>query len=154
MGRRYSVGFDDVSVAAAQDLLLIQAGSANPICLHEITIGQRGLSAWEAKPLRFYRVTGAPTITGGTSLTPRPADGGNTVASTATVKANMTTVFSGGTATLIRPDEWHFLNGFFYLPAPEDRFELSVSSYFILQLPTAPSASTNVSLSAVWEEFG
>src|SRR5262245_3681375 len=135
MSRIYTVGFDDVAVSAAQDLLSVQIAAGNPIRLHELTINQRTLTAWEAKPLRFYSVTGSPTITGGTSQTPRPNDRSNSVASACTVKSNHTTVFTGGTAVIIRPDEFMFLNGFFYLPVPEDRFDFVVSSFFILQLP-------------------
>ena len=152
MGRVYTVGFDDVAVSAVQDLLSINTSSTVPIAIHEIALSQRGLTAWESKPLRFYRVTGSPTITGGTALTARPHNAGDSAAG-GTYKSNHTTVFSGGTSVLVRPDEFNFLNGFFYLPAPEDRIILSPSSYFILQLPTAPSASSNMSLSCTFEEL-
>ncbi len=158
MSRLYTVGFDDSSVTtnsgAAQDLLLLSTGASNPIRIHEIQIEQRGLSAWEAKPLRFYAVTGAPTITGGTALTLTANDRGNTVSAATTAKSIMTTAFSGGTSALIRSNQFMILNGFFYLPAPEDRIEIKVSSYFIVQLPTPLSGNTTMSLSCVFEEFG
>lgn len=158
MGRIYTASFDDVSISAAQTLLAVATGtSGSPlnmaVSIHMIVLGQRSLTSWEAKPLRFNRVSGAYTqSSGGTAPTPRPHNFGDSAA-TATARANDTTAASAGTTTTIMTDEWVFLNNYLWLPAPEDRIILAPGQCFALHLPTAPSGATSCSGSITFEEL-
>lgn len=153
MGRIYTASFDDVSISAAQDVLSVASPSGIAIAIHEIVLGQRTLTAWEGKPLRFVRYSGAYSApSGGNSVTPRPHNF-NDAASGATARINDTSAASGGTSVTIRTDEWIFLNNFLYLPAPEDRIILAPSQLFVLRLPTAPSGAMNASGSIAFEEL-
>lgn len=155
IGRAYNVTFDDIAVSAVQDMLILKASAGVPFIIEEIEVGQRGLSAWEAKPLVLHKVTGSPTIGTSNAVTPTPMDGNaSAMAATTSAWRNNTTPFSGGTDLKLWSREFVFLNGFFYLPAPEDRLIFPVSSYAVLQLPTAPSGSTNMSLSCTFREIG
>lgn len=158
MGRVYTASFDDVSVSAAQALFNVATGtSGSPllfaVSIHSIVLGQRTLTAWEAKPLRFTRTTGAYTpSSGGAAPTPRPHNPGD-AAATATARTNDTTQNSGGTTITLITDEWVFLNNYLYLPPPEDRIILAPGQSFQLVLPTAPSGSTSCSGSVTFEEL-
>ena len=158
MGRIYTASFDDVSVSAAQDLLSLATGtSGSPllmsVAIHMITLGQRTLTSWEAKPLRLVRYSGAYTISSsGNSATPRPHNFGD-AAATATARINDTTAASGGTSVSILTDEWVFLNNYLYLPAPEDRIILAPGQALQVRLPTAPSAAMSASGSITFEEL-
>ena len=158
MGRIYSASFDDVSVAAAQSLFNVATDtSGSPllvaVAIHQIAFGQRSLTTWEAKPLRFVRTSGAyTTSSGGASATPRPHNFGD-AAATATARTNDTTAASGGTGVTVMTDEWVFLNNYLYLPAPEDRIIIAPGQCFQLYLPTAPSGATSCSGSITFEEL-
>ncbi len=158
MGRIYTASFDDISISAAQALFNIATGTsgsplAMAVAIHEITLAQRTLTSWEAKPLRWIRTSGAyTTSSGGNSATPRPHNFGD-AAATATARINDTTVASSGTGVTIKTGEWIFLNEFLYLPAPEDRIILPPGQCFQLTLPTAPSAAMSASGSITFEEL-
>lgn len=154
MGRIYTASFDDVSISAVQDLLSVKASAAVAIAIHQIVLGQRSLTSWEARPLRFMRYSGAFTDgSGGNAATPRPHSTGD-AAAVASARINDTTTFSGGTSLTLLTDEWVFLNNYLYLPAPEDRIILAPSQAFVLRLPTAPSAGMSASGSITFEEIG
>lgn len=153
MGRVYTVSFDDVSVSAAQDLLSVATSSGLAVAVHMITLGQRTLTSWEAKPLRLVRYSGAYTASsGGNAATARPHNF-NDAASGCTCRINDTTAASGGTSVTIATDEWVFLNNYLWLPAPEDRIILAPSQALQVRLPTAPSGATSASGSITFEEL-
>jgi hypothetical protein len=158
MGRIYTASFDDVSISAAQTLFNVATGtSGSPlnmaVAIHMIVLGQRSLTSWEAKPLRFTRTSGAYTISsGGASATPRPHNFGD-AAATATARTNDTTSNAAGTEVTLMTDEWVFLNNYLWLPAPEDRIILPPGQSFQLKLPTAPSGATSCSGSITFEEL-
>jgi hypothetical protein len=149
----FSVPINAVAVSAVQDLFGVLAGATYPIVLHEIRLMQKGLTAVETKEVVFKRLTATVTLNG-TAATPVLHEPGSAVA-TATAKINATTVSTtSGTSTVIQGDAWNFINGYFYLPAPEDRLYFSPNTAFVLNLPTAPSASMTVSGNLVYEELG
>jgi hypothetical protein len=117
-----------------------------PIELHSVTLGQKTLSAWEAKELRFVYLPATVTITGGTAVTPSPVLPGDAAAVT-TVKSNNTTLATtGGSARDLFNDDWAFLNGFYWSPpGDEGRFVIKPADAVVIRLPTAPSGAMVVS---------
>lgn len=154
MGRVYSLSFSDVAVSAAQDLLIAQASSSVPIAVHSVTLTQKTLTAWEAKNVRIRRVPATVTLgSGGSTPTPRPLLK-NDAAAGGTYHANDTTpATSSGTIVDLHSEEWNFLNGFYYLPPPEDRPVIGVSEAVTVKLDTAPSAAMTCSGTIVFEEL-
>lgn len=150
----YSIPMNNVAVAAAQDLWHLKAGATRPIILHSITLNQKSLTAVEGKEIKLIRHTVTVTQgSGGSTPTPAPA-GGGAAASGITAHMNDTTQASVGTLTQLYADVWNFLNGFLYMPAPEDRFVIDPGTGIIVALGTAPSASMSVSGAIVFEEIG
>lgn len=150
----YKVPMSAVAVSVAQDLWHVKAGATYGILIHEVVLSQKTLIAVEGRELVFKRHTVTVTQGSGGS-TPTPVNtmpGGS--ASGATIHMNDTTAASAGTLTNIHADVWQFLNGFFWLPAPEDRIFIAPSTGFIVNLPTAPSASMTVSGCITYEEIG
>lgn len=162
MGRIYTSSFREgtIPITAAISLFSVGTGTSSAylqmaVSIHQITLNQRGLTTWEARPISFNRRTGAYTAaSGGAAATPTLNNPGD-VAATATCRALDTTVASGGTNTVIGGDDWVFLNGFFWLPAPEDRIILAPGQLFELILSTGPSAAItlNASGSITFEEL-
>lgn len=150
----FTVTMNGVAVSALQDLYHVKAGSVYPILIHSLQLGQKGLTAVEAKEVVFLRHTATVTQgSGGSSPTPQPvANLGAT--SGATVHMNDTTPASAGTLTAIGADTWQFLNGLFWLPPPEDRPLIVPGTGFIVKLPTAPSGAMTVYGTLTFEELG
>lgn len=150
----FKVSMNAVAVSAAQDLWHVKAGSTYPILIHEIVLSQKTLTSVEGREIKFLRHTVTVTQGSGGS-TPTPVNtmpGG--ASSGATVRMNDTTAASAGTLTLIHADVWQFLNGFFWMPSPENRIFIAPATGFVVNLPTAPSGSMTVSGTITYEELG
>jgi hypothetical protein len=152
--RLYTVSIDAVAVAASQDLFGLLATSGMAFKLHCIELGQKTITTWEAKEIKLVRNPTTATVgSGGSAATPRPMNNGDTAA-TVTARINDTTgQTTNGTQAIIFSRTWEFLNGFFWMPAPEDRPIIAPSQGCSLKLPTAPSASMTVSGYMLIEEI-
>lgn len=152
----FSVPINAVAVAAAQDLFSLKVGATYPILIHEIVLGQKTLTAVEGKEVEFHLLTATVTQgSGGSAPTPAKYGQPGGVASNVTAHINDTaSATTSGTDAKLASDVWMFLNGLFYLPAPEDRIFVPASCGFTLKLPTAPSASMTVSGRLLYEELG
>lgn len=155
MGRIYSVPMKAVSATLAQDLWNIIAGANMALAIHSITLGQKNLTAVEmwSLTLRRFPVT-VTNGTGGTAPTPAKHNF-NDAAATFTARMNdMTTRASTtGTAVDLPCDAMNVLNGFFFLPPPEDRIIIAPNQNLIVGLETPPSAAALLSGSIVVEEL-
>lgn len=150
----YTVPMHAVAVSQAQDLWHIKAGAAYPLILHHIELDQKGLIAVEAREVRIKRHTVTVTQgSGGSAATPAPhAPGG--ASSGVTARMNDTTQASAGTITTLLSKTWQLLNGWFYMPAPEDRLYFAPGTGIIVDLPNPPSGPMTVSGFITWEEIG
>jgi len=155
MGQRvYSAMFDNVTIAAVQDVISLKAGAANGIELHEIDLSAGGVTAPAEIRLRLKRLPASVTAgSGGSALTGNPVDSGDTKASAATVRSNDTTqATTSGTPLLLAAWQWNVLTPWQYLPAPEDREVVQAGEALVLDIPGAP-ASTIVSGTIKWREL-
>lgn len=154
MPRVYTVSMDNVAVAATQDLFTLLCSSTVPIEIHSVNMSQKSLTAWEAKDITFKRVPATVTVTGGTSVTPRPMTPNDTASVVTSTINNTTVATSGGTIVTLLADEFNFLNGFYWSPAgQDDRMIIAPSQAFCIRLGTAPSGSMNVSGSVTFAEL-
>lgn len=152
--RLYTVSFTDVAITAAQDLFGILCTANMAIKLHCIELGQRTLNTWEAKPIKLVRNQATATVgSGGSAVTPRAMNPGD-AAATATARVNDTTgQTTSGTQEVLLSRDWEFLNGLFWLPAPEQRPIIKPGQGVALQLTVAPSASMTTSGYIQFEEM-
>ncbi len=152
MGRIYSAVFEEVAVAAAQDLFELIAPADGAVVVHSVTITQSsdaGDAQAEMLPILIHR--GTATGTGGTTVTPSPLQVGD-AAFGGTVEANNTTQSVEG--TFLHGEAFNVQIGFYYLPPPEDRPVVSPSALFIVELQSAPSDSLTMNGTIVFEEIG
>jgi hypothetical protein len=154
MGRLYTISIADVAVTAAQDLINITATSGMAFKLWRVELGQKTLTSWEAKGIIIKRFPATVTAgSGGSAATPRPVNGGD-AAATITARINDTTpMTTSGTAVTMLARDWEFLNGFIWVPMPDERPVIAPSQGLNINLVTAPSASMTVSGFAVVEEL-
>lgn len=154
MSRLYSISFNNVAITVAQDLINVTATASMAFAIHSIELGQKTLTAWEAKEIRLRRMPATVTAgSGGSTPTPQKLNNGD-AAATVTSHANDTTgMTTSGTASDIFARDWEFLNGFFWMPAPEQRPIIAPSQGVSLVLGTAPSASMTCSGTMIVEEL-
>ena len=152
--RVYAVPFKNVSIAAAQDVIAIYAGSAKALEIHEIRLGQTTITTAAQLRLTLRRLPATVTVgSGGSTPTPTPQNKNDTAASF-TAHANDTTVAStSGTAVDYTPDVWNLVNGYDMLYAPEDRPVINPNEAFIVSLDQTPSQSMNCSGVAIVAEL-
>jgi hypothetical protein len=152
-GRIYAVAFSEVTVTAAQDLFGLLSTSSMAIRPVRLELGQRTLTAWEAKPLKI--IINPTTVTvgsGGSAVTPQPLHGSDPAA-TFTARANDTTAqTTSGTARLIMARDFEFLNGALIVWTPKEDIIVRPSEGLQINLPVAPSASTAMSGTLFVEE--
>jgi hypothetical protein len=155
MGQRiYSAAFDNVTIAAVQDVFYLKAGAANGIEIHHVQLGAGAVTGAAEIRLRLKRLPATVTAgSGGSAPTISTTDSGDTKAATATARANDTTqATTSGTAVIILPWQWNVLGMFEYLPAPEDREVCQAAEAFVLDVAATP-ASTVVSGWIKWREI-
>jgi hypothetical protein len=143
--RVYTMTFANVSVSAVQDLLAIYAGSSGAAEIHEYVIGQ--VTATTVGNLRHSLKRLPATVTagsGGSSGTLNKSRSGD-AAATVTGRTNDTSqATTGGTAVLLREDVYNPINGYQFLPAPEDRPACSPAEALIVSLDTAPGSAESM----------
>lgn len=155
MPRTYTVSFENVAIAAAQDLVQVKgaAGKTLRILRQSLACVDSTLPASQTLRLRSQFLPATVTDgSGGSSPTPEPLDPGDSAASF-TAKANNTTqASSSGTATTLEANGCHVYSGYDYaFPRPPI---VGPSESFVFALMTAPAASTHFSGSVVVEESG
>jgi hypothetical protein len=153
--RVYSTFFDNVTVAAIQDLFSLKAGAVNGIEIHQIDLNAGGVTA--PAEIRLLLKVAPATVTqgtGGSAPVISPTDSGDTKAATATAHANdvTTQMTSTGTIKTLQAWQWNVLLPFQYLPAPEDREVIQATEGIALNIPAAP-ASTLISGTIKWREL-
>lgn len=152
--RLYAVTMNAVAVSATQDLFNLTATANMAFKVHSIFLGQKTLTTAEMKQIKCQRMPATVTAgSGGSVATPRPLNNGDSAA-VVTARINDTTgMTTSGTAVDLYDDVWHFLNGLFWMPAPEQRPIIAPSQGFTVNLPTAPSGAMTVSGTVVIEEL-
>jgi hypothetical protein len=154
MSRFYTVIFENVAVAAAQDLFELQAADDKPIKIHQIVV--TNIASETSDQLRFTikRFTGA--FTGGsvgTAPTPRPLTTSDPAAGFV-AEVNNTTRATGGTSVTLWAEGQNALNGFAWTATPGAEIVAVQAEALVVGLEAAPAASTNMSGSVLVEEIG
>jgi hypothetical protein len=146
--RKYSVEFENVAVAAAQDFFELDPGAEKPIEIVGLILGQFtevASNVGEDEFLRYRIIRGHTTSgSGGTAATARPLDPA-TAASGATAEVNNTTIASAGTAINLHSDTFNVRTGL-QLWWPENYGPASSGAdLLVVRLLAAPADSVTMS---------
>lgn len=140
-GRTYSIQFNNVAVAAVQDLLAVYSGASMVCELAGLVIGQ--ITGTTVQNLRFTIKRLPATVTsgsGGSSATPQKmqrGDGGATV----TARTNDTTpATSSGTASILHSDVFNTVNGYQFFWPPQDCPTIGLSEAGVVSLDAPPGS--------------
>lgn len=158
-GRLYVASFENVAVAAAQDLFAIAPATNKPVIVHSVTLSNVGGTAdagdAQEEDLRLIVVRGNSTVgSGGGTMTPPPKLNADT-AFGGVVRINDTTAASAGTAETLGALGWNTRIPLDRLWAPEHRPVCTAAQTRIcVRLLVAPADSFNVTGEVVFEEIG
>lgn len=148
MGVMYSVVFEDIAVTAVQDLFNLLVAANTRVVLHAVYLSQVTEESAEIVQVKIQRATTAGSI--GAAVTPAPLDL-NAAASQATCRRNDTTQGTSGTVLFV--GQWYLPTMFVWEPKPEGRIHVPGLNRIVVELETAPDASTSMSGTLVFEEF-
>ena len=139
MGRIYSATFSAVSVSAAQDLFEVNTSATRPVVIHGVVIGQYSEAGDSQDELLSITLVRGNTVSGsgGSSATAAPLNAGDS-AFGGTVEVNNTTVANTGSPVTVHADSFNVRAGWIWLPTPELRPIVDVSSRIVVRI-TAPA---------------
>jgi len=159
MGRIYTAAINAVSIAEAAEIFFIEApgtaGVGAIIEIHEFKLTQITSVTSKQLSVRGYR-TATDQGAIGTALTAMPHAVGDGAAGHTVQSAILTGTGTGFATpgTVFYSDVQNALNGFHYLPLPEDRVVISPGDYAVFKLETAPTEAWLFSGSVTFEEIG
>ncbi len=148
-GRLYIAPLDAISVTndADQDIWEIASSSGKQVILHGFSLTSAYTTDERAR-LRLIRRTASGS--GGGTATILALDQGNAVAATAVVETLNTTPGTG--SNILKGFQWSQQGELLYLPTPEMRPVISVSSWLCLNLQIALGGTRTWSGWVTWEE--
>lgn len=135
----YVVNLRNVSISTAITIAQIKAGATTPLELIRAQLSQRGSTTSAQERIAIVRKTVAATVT---TFTPLLLDPGDTAAQAVGGASATGTQASGeGTDGDFLVDEgFNVLNGWLWLPTPEERIWVPATGIIALKFPTAPAA--------------
>lgn len=140
-GMMYASTFGEgtgATIAAVQDLWQIEAAAGVPIVIHAIYLGQEDLTANDQMKILIHRGTG--DVLSGTA--PEPLNPSNTVAARGTYVLNDTTQLTDTGAAYVHADAFSVLDGWVYLPPPEDRILIPGGGKLAIESAIAVTSGT------------
>ena len=148
MGRKYSIVMESQSISAAQDLIRVTADTDKSIRLLQARVSQVDVDVQEQLAFQIHRASDDGT---GTANTPKPLSAGDSAFSGTAV----TDLSADTTPTdILHHENESILNGFRYLPTPEEVIEAPGGGRLVLRLDSAPSGATTFSATMLIEEIG
>ncbi|MCA1571362.1 MAG: hypothetical protein LC798_13780 [Chloroflexi bacterium] len=135
----YTARMAATALTAAKDLISIDAPATASMVVLRAAISQSGSETSDQVSALIRRATGA--VGAGTVHTPR-AHSPQAPAFPGTALVNLTTDETAGDE--LYGEGFNLLNGFLWVPVPEERIVVPPSGIVVLRLHLAPAASTNI----------
>lgn len=151
--RVYSVRMIKVAVTGAITLLQIKAGATTTLKMMRAWCSQSNQTSSVMQDIVILRKSVAATVTSFIPLLLDPGD----AASAAIGGTSATGTNASGEGTdgdELVPDNFNVLNGWLWVPTPEERIIVPPSGIIGLKFPTAPGSSMTVSAGFLFGEEG
>lgn len=147
MARVYTVEFENVAVAAAQDLFEIAPADDHPVVILGVFIDQNTDVGDAAEEMVRYRIIRGHSTggSGGSAATPRPLDPGDAAAGFA-AKVNNTTIAADGTAVNLHSGAFNIRAGLaLWFPPESTPMANQGNSTIVVRLLANPADSLSMS---------
>jgi hypothetical protein len=167
MSRIFVVSDNNLTVGTGNVLFALRTAadaltSGGNIALRRVEIGQSGTTTGEMVRAAISTRDTAGTLTM-TSATPRPISplggpasgitGSTAPAGTAARVGTDSSADSGGAYVDIYPATFHNLNGWLWVPTPEERIEIPPATVVCVRLLASPTGTTGWTISVTFEEL-
>ena len=151
MGRIYVALLEGVSVGVLGTLVEFTAPSTKTMQLMEAWITQDTSETSTQEVAQIVRKTAAGTSM--TSFTPRLLETGD-AAFGGTARIFLSGQGEGTLGDSLRREGFNILNGWLYVPIPENRIIVAPSGILALRLAVTPAAAITISAGMIFEEIG
>ncbi len=149
----YVVNMTRVAVTGAITLIQVKAGANAGLEIVRASFAQSGSTTSTMQPIQINRKSAAATVT---SFTPLLIGGANDAAAQAVGSTTATGTNASGEGTdtdVLIADVPNILNGWLYLPVPEERIQVIPGGIVGLKFPVAPGSSLTVTAQVVFREL-
>jgi hypothetical protein len=139
----YSIPFSGLTGLTAVPFLQIATPATQAVEILSFELYQETSETSQQECITFTRRSTASTLP--TAITPiatREKDGASLLTGTTTTCAAGIATVTGTLVSTPMLFTFNALNGFMYLPVPEARYTIGVSSFLTIQFKTAPAANT------------
>ena len=163
MDQSYAIVMDNQTIIADSELITLRAATAwasrgSLLQVMRMSVSQRGTSTSQQLGIRwglkasafgtFTAATPAPQAIG--TVASAIAGSTSNAAASAGVDASAN---GGGTLTVIGVDSFNNLNGFLWVPVPEERIIVGPDLTFLLQLQGTPTTLTGWNATLIFREL-
>ena len=149
----YTAHINNIAVTGAITLVQLKAGTTSSLEILRAWCSQETIDTSDQQPIEIIRKSAAATVTSFTPLLLRPSDAAaDAVGGTAATGTNATV--EGTDTDIVHLDAFNILNGWFYVPVPEERIWVAPGGIIGIKFPVAPGASMDVFAGIVWRETG
>lgn len=148
----YEAHMLNIAVTGAITLVQVKAGADTSLVILRAWMSQENIDTTDQLRVQFVIKSAAATVTTFTPLLHRRNTGAaKAVGGTAATGTNATV--EGTDTDILNPDVPNQLNGWLYMPVPEERIIIAGGDIIGLKLPAAPAASTNITAGIVFGEY-
>jgi len=140
-GQVYVVKNGGVIIATAITIVQIKAGASNPLELLRVVISQGLSESSTQEQVQILRKSVAATVTSATPLLLDPeSQAAGAVGGTAAT--GITGTAEGTDGDILVDDGFNILNGWVWLPTPEERIKVDAGGIIAFKFPIAPASAT------------
>jgi hypothetical protein len=136
---------NEIVVSTAITVLQIKCGASNPCEIIRASVSQRGSTTSAEEIIELVRKSAAATVTAavaGTTLLSRDPGQPTAGLSLGTSATGHTATAEGTDTDVILKEGFNVLNGWLYLPVPEERIYVPAGGIIGLKFPVAPASQT------------
>jgi hypothetical protein len=159
----YSVSFSNQTLTAARSVWFVNpkaSGAGSIIQILRMSLSQSGSTTSAMERIQIYTQTSTfPTLTSATPVSMNAQDGASGITGGTAGAAGTTGIAASaegaGTKTIVYSDAFNVLNGWLYVPVPEERPTIGIlgtAQGLGLWFPAGPATLTGWSFSVVWRE--
>lgn len=151
--RVYSVELVNTAVTGAITLVQIKAGSARLVTILRAWCGQSNLTASAMQRIQILRKSAAATVS---SATPLLLDAGDAAAGSVggTAATGTNASVEGTDGDVLVDTDFNVLNGWLWVPTPEERIIVGPAGFIAIKFPGAPASSMTTSAGFLFGEQG
>lgn len=150
--KTYVVNMTAVSVSGAITLLQLKAGASVPLELIRANCSQSNSTTSAMQRVQILRKSSAATVTSFTPLKYNSADAASTVSS-GTSATGTNASAEGSDGDVLYQFSFNVLNGWEWLPVPDERIVVGVGEIVAVKFPAAPGSALTVTAELVYREL-